>query len=283
MVSAPSAEEKKRKDFVCGYQNVIEYMNSLITLERELVLNNLYSLTLGKQIDESVKIELVKTLMRYRLLPIDENKSASCRFFSYLCVAGGNIVPEAEIQHTLHGFAVQYLKERPSAPNFCYTNYGKKEKKQSIFNPECLEEIDKRIHPIPIPLAISQAGLESSWGKSRFSEKGNNFFGVQTVFSSSTKAKNHLKCVPAKGNSKRCLYKFQSAEDSFFIYSQILNSARAYSSLREYRWNSEKAGGTPCEKAIKMVQGLKHYAEDPNYLKKVGNTVKKVCQIMEDC
>ena len=282
MVSASSAGEQ-RKHFVCGYKNVIEYMNSLITVERKLVLNALHSLKRGNSIEPSTQIELVKTLMRYRLLPIDENKPASCRFFSYLCVAGENIVHEADIQKTLYGFAIHYLQEQPAGPRACYRHIGKKETKQPLFSLECLEEIEKRIRPIPIPLAISQSGLESSWGKSRFSEKGNNFFGIQTVFSSSKKAKSHLKCVPAKGNSKRCLYKFQSAEDSFFIYSQILNSARAYASLRNHRWNSEKAGGTPCEKAIKMVQGLKHYAEDPNYLKKIGNTVKRVCQIMEDC
>ena len=40
-----------------------------------------------------------------------------------------------------------------------------------------LTELLKRVNIIPAQLVLAQAALESSWGTSRFAEKGNNYFG----------------------------------------------------------------------------------------------------------
>ena len=184
---------------------------------------------------------------------------------------------------TVYEFAETYLQNNPAGPSVCYIRSSGREKTIPIFSEDCREAIEKRIRAIPAPLAVTQAGLESAWGTSNFSNKGNNFFGIQTTFASSKQTQGNSKCIAARRNTKRCVYKFNSIETSFFIYSQLLNSSSAYIPLREHRYQSEIENDNLCDTALKMANGLSRYAEDPNYVQKIKRTMKSVCQIIDNC
>lgn len=225
---------------------------------------------------EEDKISLVSILMRYRLLPITTENTRTCRFFSYLCL------PNSQ-SGALYELSAKYLEENRNGPEFCHIHYHGEETRFSLLSEECLIAIEKRIQAIPVPLAITQGGLESGWGTSRFSINGNNLYGIQTTFSSPEQSQNNPRCIPARRNARRCVYKFSTIETNYFIYAQTLNSARAYIDLRNYRHDSSLNDDTPCETSLKMSEGLSRYAEDPSYLPKVQSTVKKVCLIIDNC
>ncbi len=268
----------ERKNFICGYKAVVEYMNSLILRDRDITLHQIEQLQ-KREITEEEVIELIITLMRYRLLPINETQG-KCRFFSYLCVQDES----TDVTDTLlYNLAVQRLQNNPHGLETCHVYSRGREKVFPLFSPDCKMAIVKRIGAIPAPLATAQAGLESAWGTSRFSVQGHNFFGMQTTFSSSRKTHNHPKCIPAKRNPRRCVYKFTSIETSVFIYTLLLNTYSSYISLREQRYQTNLEEAPPCEASLEMAKGLNKYAEDPDYVKKVQGTIKKVCQIINDC
>ena len=264
----------RRKNFVCKYNHVVEYINSLITLERQATLNYIENFRSGT-ITEDDLVDLITILIRYRFFPIKDTRR--CQFFNYLCIS-----PSTEID-TIYELALQAVQTKSSDLGYCYISSGGSYKKHSLFSETCRNAIEKRIRPIPPPLVLSQAGVESAWGSSFFSIEGNNFFGIQTIFSSSSTTRSNPRCTPARGNPKRCVYNFNSIETSFFIYSQILNSSRAYIRLREHRYKSELRGNTLCDISLQMARGLNNYAEDPNYVQKVQNIIRTVCQIIDNC
>ena len=264
-----------RRSFICGYKHVVEYINSLITLDRHSTLAYIEQLQ-NNTITEEAMTELVVTLMRYRLLPINEHRKNKCRFYSYMCIPVRTV-------DTVYEFAETYLQNNPAGPTFCHIRSKGREKTVHIFSEDCREAIEKRIRAIPPPLTVTQAGLESAWGTSNFSNQGNNFFGIQTIFASSQQTQSNSKCIAARRNTKRCVYKFNSVETSIFIYSQLLNSSSVYIPLREYRYQSEIESDTPCDMALKMANGLSRYAEDPNYVQKIKRTIKSVCQTIDSC
>ena len=263
-----------RKSFICGYKNVIYYLNSLITHDREITLRYMEALRVGVITKDELK-KLVSILMRYRLLPLSQE--GKCQFYNYLCVS-----ITANKGKTLDSYVDDYLQKSPDGPKNCYVYSSGRQIEVPIFGEDCRIAIDYRIRPIPFPLAITQAGLESAWGTSFFSEKGNNFFGMQAIISK-RKARENPKCMVPRRNARRCVYNFESIETNFFIYSQILNSLSVYNKLRALRYQSELNGDPICETSQKMTEGLKHYAEDPNYVQKLKRTVKTVCQIIDSC
>ena len=270
----PFAQAKKdQKSFVCGYKPVVEYVNSLISLDRALVEYYRSKVSTGT-LTQAERAKLVRALIRYRFLPIKEEQG-KCRFYSFLCVD--------HQKKTIQEMALEYLRKNPNGPVSCYISDGGRERKVAFMSDLCTSAIQKRIRPIPYPLGIAQAGLESAWGSSYFAREGYNFFGVQTRFSSSAQSKNNAKCIPARRNNTKCVYKFDSPENSFFIYSQMLNSSGTYIRLRNIRYQSEQAGDTSCDTALKMSNGLDSYAEDPKYKQKVRNAIRQICNILESC
>ncbi len=264
----------KRRNFVCAYNHVVEYINSLITMDRQVTLNYIDSFRSGT-ITENELVDLTTILIRYRFFPINDTRR--CRFFNYLC-----ITPSTETDR-IYEIALEAVRAQSSDLGYCYISSGSQYTKHSLFSETCRNAIRKRVRPIPPPLALSQAGLESGWGTSFFSIEGNNFFGIQTVFSSSRTTRSNPRCIPARNNPKRCVYNFNSIETGFFIYSQVLNSARSYIRLRNHRYESELRGDTLCDTSLQMARGLDKYAEDPNYVQKIQNTIRIVCQTIDNC
>ncbi len=89
--------------------------------------------------------------------------------------------------------------------------------------------VNKRILPIPPPIALSMAALESGWGTSRFVFEGNNLFG-------------HVAINPQEGiqpanwsGKKRNIQIFDSVSESISVYMLNLNRNRAYRRFRVAR------------------------------------------------
>ena len=263
----------KKKDFICGYKPVVQYVNSLISLD-QLLIRHYRDKFKARSITESEKLRLTSSLMRYRLLPIKEGPG-KCRFYSFLCLH--------QRGWSLTKIAQEHIRNNPDGPNYCYIRERGREKKVPFLSDTCESTIKKRVHPIPFPLGIAQAGLESAWGSSYFAQEGYNFFGVQTTFASARNSINNIKCIPARKNNKKCVYKFDSPENSFFIYAQLLNSSGSYIHLRNQRYQSARQKKNPCETALQMTKGLGSYATDPNYKSKVRQAIHSVCKIAKTC
>ena len=261
-----------REKFTCGYKLIAEYINSLITMDRHLTVNYIERFKSSK-ISKEELVHMITILMRYRLFPINNGK---CQFLSYLCIS------PSQDTDPIYELALQAVKTQPSSLGFCHIISNGRRRKFSLFSDICRDAIEKRIRAIPPPLAVAQAGLESGWGTSNFAKKGKNLFGMQVMLSSST-TRGHPKCLPVRGDPKRCVLKYNSIETNYFTYSQTLNSMRAYLKLREHRYQSELRNERICNMSLKMATGLHHYAEDPHYISKVQGTIRIICNILDNC
>lgn len=107
--------------------------------------------------------------------------------------------------------------------------------------------LDHRIRPVPVPIALGQAALESGWGTNRFVFEGNNLFGHV--------AKDHKKGLKPKNWSgkQRNIRIFDSLQDSISAYMLNLNRNRAY---RKFRWLRRKYPGN----SSKIAEGFGNYA-----------------------
>ncbi|NKF51474.1 glucosaminidase [Shewanella sp. WXL01] len=117
-----------------------------------------------------------------------------------------------------------------------------------------LKQLLLKVDTIPVELVLVQAANESGWGSSRFSQKGNNYFG-QWCFSkgcglvplSRTPGLNHEVAV------------FDSPKDSVIAYMNNLNNNQAYKMFRSIRADLRAQHIEPT--AEELVYGLMHYSE----------------------
>ncbi len=97
-------------------------------------------------------------------------------------------------------------------------------------NPEHLDRLLQRVDVVPPPLALSQAAIESGWGRSRFARQGNNIFGEWCF-------EPGCGIVP-KGRSKGTRHevaRFKSPAGSIRSYVHNLNTHPAYVDFRVAR------------------------------------------------
>lgn len=123
--------------------------------------------------------------------------------------------------------------------------------------------LDHRIRPIPVPIALGQAALESGWGTSRFVFEGNNLFGHV--------AKDHKKGLKPKNWSgkQRNIKVFDSIQDSISAYMLNLNRNKAYRKFRSLR---REFPGNP----IKITEGFGSYAIiKKEYIKRLQQVITK--------
>jgi Bax protein len=142
-------------------------------------------------------------------------------------------------------------------------NYYKVEGSLSISKQ--LTELKEKVNVFPDSLILAQAGLQSAWGTSRFSVKGNNFFG-QHCFSKSCG-------ISAKGDKKVEVAKFASVFDSIQSYYQNLNSGDNYNKLRRLR--SKEISKLKTMDSLKLTEGLSDYSTlgNVNYAKILNKVI----------
>lgn len=114
----------------------------------------------------------------------------------------------------------------------------------------------RRVDVVPASLAMSQAAMESAWGRSRFAQQGNNLFG-QWCFSKG------CGIVPAQRNAGATheVAQFKTVNAAVRSYFENLNRHPTYSELRQVRnkiRNGKLETKTP---GVEMAVGLENYSE----------------------
>jgi Bax protein len=117
------------------------------------------------------------------------------------------------------------------------------------------DEYFKRIDVIPTSLALSQAALESGWGKSRFAREANNLFGHWSYSGVGLMPQNR-----AIGKT-HMIRIFGSLQKSVNSYMLNLNTNDAYITFREKRLqsrnNGKNFGGMEASKTMSNYSELK--------------------------
>ena len=131
-----------------------------------------------------------------------------------------------------------------------------------------LEELRKRLRPVPHALVIAQSALESGWGTSRFAHQGNALFGQRSY------DRDTPKIIPqdrAEG-ANYGVQSFASPLDSVRAYLVNLNSTAAYESIRVMRDESYQNNEKPS--ALQLATGLGRYAETgERYIRQIQDTI----------
>jgi len=132
---------------------------------------------------------------------------------------------------------------------------------------QCTQSFNAVIPPqqrVVVIISMAQAGLESDWGKSRFAQLGNNFYGI----GESDPTEPHMRAlhdinVRVKIYGRKC--------ESVADYITMLNSSSFFKEYREIRLKQFIGGG---EVDIDdLVDALRSYATDPFYVYKVKDTI----------
>ena len=121
---------------------------------------------------------------------------------------------------------------------------------------------------IPREITIAQAVIESDYGRSRFAKQGNNLFGVRTWDLKTP----HIKPFNDK-NSIFGLKVYKTKCDSVKDYIRILNTGSAFEEFRELRFKMLKKDNID---PLLLVEKLKRFATDPDYIKIIKRTIIKL-------
>ena len=117
-------------------------------------------------------------------------------------------------------------------------------------------------HRVVIILSVAQAGLESDWGKSRFAQLGNNFYGI--IQSDPTEP--HIRAL----KSNTLVKKYGRKCESVASYITMLNTHDFFKEFREERIRQWVANEINVEALANTLHG---YATDPFYVYKVKDTI----------
>ena len=119
-------------------------------------------------------------------------------------------------------------------------------------------------HRLVVVISVAQAALESDWGKSRFAQLGNNFYGIIET----DLEKPHL---TALGNPDIHLKVYDKKCYSVADYLALLNTSSLF---KEYRDERAKAFVTGTVDLEPLILSLHVFAIDPFYTYKIKDTVK---------
>jgi Bax protein len=154
-----------------------------------------------------------------------------------------------------------------SEPAFGYTN--NKEFIQSVN--KCADYLDKKYKKeerIPRKLLLTQAALESNYGRSRYAKEGNNLMGIYQF-------KNlHTGMVPSQNpNAKFRVAKFRSKCHSIEYYMNLLNTKDSYVSFRNERLLQSKIRVNDINRYFYL---LYNYSTNPEYPQLLKRTYKEI-------
>jgi uncharacterized FlgJ-related protein len=154
-----------------------------------------------------------------------------------------------------------------SQPAFGYKN--NKEFVESVNKcADYLERGIKKEDRIPRKLLLTQAALESNYGRSRYAIEGNNLMGIYQF-------KNlHTGMVPSKNpNAPFRVAKFQSKCDSIKYYINLLNTKDSYVSFRNERLLQNKLRINDVNRYFHL---LYNYSTNPEYPQLLKRTYKEL-------
>jgi uncharacterized FlgJ-related protein len=154
-----------------------------------------------------------------------------------------------------------------SEPAFGYAN--NKEFIQSVNKcADYLEKGMKKEDKIPRKLLLTQAALESNYGRSRYAIEGNNLMGIYQF-------KNlHTGMTPAKNpNAPFRVAKFKSKCHSISYYITLLNTKDSYKSFRNERELQSKLRVNDVNRYFHL---LYNYSTNPEYPQLLIRTHKEI-------
>ena len=111
---------------------------------------------------------------------------------------------------------------------------------------------------VVVAISVAQAILESDWGRSRFAQQGNNFYGIIQTDETEPHMKSLNSSVMLKIYGNKC----ESVED----YIDLLNTSSAFEEYRELRLKQMLDNNV---NVYDLIQTLDNYAVDPEYTKKL--------------
>jgi len=100
-----------------------------------------------------------------------------------------------------------------------------------------LTELLHRVDSLPAPLMLVQAATESGWGRSRFAQEGNNFYG-QWCYTQGCGLVPSSRAADADHEVRR----FDNPAESVASYLHNINTNPAYQDLRSLRYQLRQAG-----------------------------------------
>ncbi len=136
---------------------------------------------------------------------------------------------------------------------------------------KCIDwvEKDKSVYQIiPRVIILSQAIIESNYGKSRFALEANNLFGVRTYDLSIP----HVKPL-GQTDANFGLKKYKDKCDSVEDYIKILNNGNAFEEFRELRYKMILLEDID---VYALVETLDRYASNPDYVKLLKKQIRSL-------
>ena len=160
------------------------------------------------------------------------------------------------------------LRESISNNKLSISELNKLALKYRIDIPASKEDLLTVIDILPASLVLAQAANESNWGRSRFAEDFNNYFGIW-CFSKGCGVIPKNRDV----NANHEVAKFISLADCIDYYVLNINRSYAYEELRLIRKN-QRDGLKPLS-GILLAEGLGNYANPGNeYIDSIKSVIK---------
>ena len=174
---------------------------------------------------------------------IEDIQEMKKTFFNYL-------LPEINKKNN----EIQLLRKRVIEKDLSKEELTKLYKKYLIDEGSEIDALLEKIDIIPPSLVLSQAALESNWGRSRFAKFYHNYFGLWCF-------ERGCGVIPKKrdkGDTHE-VAKFSSPEKAIDYYFLSLNRNKAYEILRKIR--KDKRLKEQRITGLSLSEGLGNYAE----------------------
>jgi len=174
---------------------------------------------------------------------IEDVKEMKKTFFNYL-------LPEINKKNN----EIQLLRKRVIEKDLSIEELTKLYKKYRIDKDSQIDALLEKIDIIPPSLVLSQAALESNWGRSRFAKFYHNYFGLWCF-------ERGCGVIPKKrdkGDTHE-VAKFSSPEKAIDFYFLSINRNKAYEVLRKIRQDKRSKGQSIT--GLSLSEGLTNYAE----------------------
>ena len=174
---------------------------------------------------------------------IEDVQEMKKTFFNYL-------LPEINKKNN----EIQLLRKRVIEKDLSIEELTKLYKKYRIDEGSEIDALLEKIDIIPPSLVLSQAALESNWGRSRFAKFYHNYFGLWCF----EKGCGVIPKKRDKGDTHE-VAKFSSPEKAIDFYFLSINRNKSYEVLRKIR--QDKRSKNQSISGLSLSEGLTNYAE----------------------
>jgi len=174
---------------------------------------------------------------------IEDVQEMKQTFFNYL-------LPEINKKNN----EIQLIRKKVIEKDLSKEELTKLYKKYRINEDSEIAALLEKIDIIPPSLVLSQAALESNWGRSRFAKFYHNYFGLWCF-------ERGCGVIPKKrdkGDTHE-VAKFSSPEKAIDFYFLSINRNKSYEVLRKIRQDKRSKGQSIS--GLSLSEGLTNYAE----------------------